>query len=146
MPVICVALSIVCEAKLTGEPLALKDFLARTSLEDDGLYSLSDLWDYLDVNWGSSIAVSSDSHHFANVKDALSRLESFEDVKSDYADVLKSISIIELSSQMTGINASNQALQIALDCTSNMPNSELRSVYNMSVNEAEILKKHPKVL
>ena len=32
-----------------------------------------------------------------------------------------------------------------IDCTSNMPNSELRSVYNMSVNEAEILKKHPKV-
>tara|TARA_B100001287_G_scaffold227392_1_gene197309 strand:- start:2502 stop:4352 length:1851 start_codon:yes stop_codon:yes gene_type:complete len=32
-----------------------------------------------------------------------------------------------------------------IDCTSDMPNSELRSVYNMSVNEAEILKKHPKV-
>ena len=104
----------------SGEPLALKDFLARTSLDDEGLYSLSDLWDYLDVNWGSSIAVSSDSHHFANVKDALSRLESFEDVKSDYADILKSISIIELSSQMTGINASKQALQIALDCTPHM--------------------------
>ena len=32
-----------------------------------------------------------------------------------------------------------------IDCTSDMPNSELRSVYNMSVNEAEVLKKHPKI-
>lgn len=98
----------------SGEPLALKDFLSRTSVEDSELYSLSDLWDYLDVNWGSAIAVSSDSHHFANVKDALSRLESFEDVKKEYVTVLKSISIIDLTSQMTGINASHHALQIAL--------------------------------
>ena len=39
----------------SGEPLALKDFLARTSLEDEGLYSLSDLWDYLDVNWEAQL-------------------------------------------------------------------------------------------
>ena len=32
-----------------------------------------------------------------------------------------------------------------IDCTSNMPNSELRSVYNMSVKEAKILETHPKV-
>ena len=98
----------------SGEPLALKDFLERTSVEDSELYSLSELWDYLDVNWGSAIAVSGDSHHFANVKDALSRLESFEDVKKEHVAVLKSISIIDLTSQMTGINASHQALQIAL--------------------------------
>ena len=51
---------------------------------------------------GSAIAVSGDSHHFANVKDALSRLESFEDVKKEHVAVLKSISIIDLTSQMTG--------------------------------------------
>ena len=39
----------------SGEPLALKDFLARTSIKDDGLYSLSDLWDYLDVNWEAQL-------------------------------------------------------------------------------------------
>lgn len=98
----------------SGEPLALKDFITRISIDDNALYSLPDLWDYLDVNWGTSIAVSSDSHHFANVKDALSRLDSFEDVKPIHAEILKSISILELSSQMTGINASNHALRIAL--------------------------------
>ena len=32
---------------------------------------------------------SSDSHHFANVRDALVRLESFEDVKPEHEEVFK---------------------------------------------------------
>ena len=123
----------------SGEPLALKDFLSRTAVEDEGLYSLSGLWDYLDINWGSSIAVSSDSHHFANVKDALSRLESFEDVKSDYAAVLKSISIIDLSSQMTGINASKQALHIALGCS---PHKITKAINYLTEKSLIIFKKY----
>ena len=57
-------------------------------------YTLIKFWDYLDINWGSSIAVSNDSHHFASVKDALLRLASFDDVRQEHEDVLKAISIL----------------------------------------------------
>ena len=117
----------------SGEPLALKDFLSRTSIDDGKLYGLSHLWDYLDVNWRSSIAVSSDSHHFANVRDALVRLESFEDVKPEHEEVLKAISIIELTSQITGINASSKALQIALGLTANKITRSVNYLKNKSI-------------
>lgn len=99
----------------SGEPLGLKYFLDRTEINSDALYDPADLWDYLNVNWSSSIAVSLDSHHFANTKEALSRLEMLSDAREEHARVLKSISIMDLMSQVTGISPSHIALQVALN-------------------------------
>lgn len=99
----------------SGEPLGLKEFISKTRVSEKSLYDLSNLWDYLELNWGSSIAVSGDSHHFANVKDALSRLETLEDAKLEYSKILKAISILTLSQQLTGVGPSHEALHISLN-------------------------------
>lgn len=102
----------------SGEPLGLRDFVNRTFLDANVLYSIADLWDYLELNWGSAISVSGDSHHFANVRDALSRLETMEEARPEHQLILKAISIFELTEQLTGLSATHEALQIALNVSS----------------------------
>lgn len=102
----------------SGEPLGLRDFVNRTLAETGSIYSVSDLWDYLELNWGSAISVSGDSHHFANVRDALSRLETMEEARPEHQLILKAISICELTEQLTGLPATHEALQIALNVSS----------------------------
>ena len=70
------------------------------------------------MNWGSAISVSGDSHHFANVRDALSRLETMEEARPEHQLILKAISIFELTEQLTGLSATHEALQIALNVSS----------------------------
>ena len=98
----------------SGEPLGLRDFLDNTEVGSSELYDPPNLWDYLDVNWGSSIAVSGDSHHFANAKEVLARLEAMPNVKQEHFDVIKTISILDLTSQITGVAPSPKALQVGL--------------------------------
>lgn len=102
----------------SGEPLGLRDFITRTISGTDSIYSIANLWDYLELNWGSAISVSGDSHHFANVRDALSRLETMEDARPEHQLILKAISIFELTEQLTGLSATHEALQIALNVSS----------------------------
>ena len=101
----------------SGEPLGLRDFVNRTLISDDAIYSIANLWDYLELNWGSAISVSGDSHHFANVRDALSRLETMEDARPEHQLILKAISVLQLTEQLTGISATHEVLQIALNAT-----------------------------
>ena len=102
----------------SGEPLGLRDFVNRTLLGTEAIYSVANLWDYLELNWGSAISVSGDSPHFANVRDALSRLETMEDARPEHQLILKAISIFELTEQLTGLPATHEALQIALNLSS----------------------------
>lgn len=102
----------------SNEPLGFRDFINVNAIQDRSLYTISDLWSYLETNWGSSIAASNDSHHFANVKDALLRLQTMEDAREEHSNILKSISIFELTEQLTGISATQEALQIALNASS----------------------------
>ena len=102
----------------SGEPLGLRDFVNRTLSGNDSIYSIANLWDYLELNWGSAISVSGDSHHFANVKDALSRLETMEEARPEHQLILKAISIFELTEQLTGLSATHEALKIALNVSS----------------------------
>ena len=102
----------------SGEPLGLRDFVNRTLSGNDSIYSIANLWDYLELNWGSAISVSGDSHHFANVRDALSRLETMEEARPEHQLILKAISIFELTEQLTGLSATHEALQIALNVSS----------------------------
>jgi len=102
----------------SGEPLGLRDFVNRTLSGSESIYSIANLWDYLELNWGSAISVSGDSHHFANVRDALSRLETMEEARPEHQLILKAISIFELTEQLTGLPATHEALQIALNVSS----------------------------
>ena len=101
----------------SNEPLGFRDFINVNAIQDRSLYTIS-TWSYLETNWGSSIAASNDSHHFANVKDALLRLQTMEDAREEHSNILKSISIFELTEQLTGISATQEALQIALNASS----------------------------
>ena len=121
----------------SGEPLALRDFLDHTEVGTDILYDPSNLWDYLDVNWGSAIAVSGDSHHFANAREVLARLEMLPDAKAEHSKIIKAISILDLSVQITGIVPSHKALQIAL----NLSPHKVTKLINYLVGNSLILFK-----
>ena len=71
----------------SGEPL--RDFISNSVASVSEFYSISHLWDYLELNWGSAIAINGDSHHFANAKDAISRLETLEQARPEHQSILK---------------------------------------------------------
>ena len=116
-----------------NEPSGLQDFLRKTKLDDAIFYNIDQLWDYLNINWGSSIAGSADSHHFANVKESLSRLEVVEEANELQVQIIKAISIIELTSSLTGLNASAKTLQVALDLSTYKLNKALSTLIDNSI-------------
>jgi len=96
----------------SSELFGFQDYLEKTDIEGSQEYGLTDFWDYLDYNLQASIAVSLDSHHFANARDAISRWE----VKGGGelgTHLLKSIALLELTQKQTGIGATLEALSLA---------------------------------
>lgn len=96
----------------SSEIYGFQDYLERVSIEDPKDYGLADFWDYLDFNLQSSIAVSLDSHHFANVRDAIARWETRDGVELG-VQLLKAIAILELTQKQTGVGATLDALCLA---------------------------------
>ena len=101
----------------SSEIFGFQDYLERASLEDPKDYGLADFWDYLDFNLQASIAVSLDSHHFANARDAIARWEA-QDGGELGVQLLKSLAILELTQKQTGVGAAPGALCLAINQTS----------------------------
>lgn len=120
----------------SAESGGLQDFL--TSHGEDELYRLGDLWDYLIQNLYSSIAISADSHHFSNAMEAL------ELVAPEYEGqleelVLKSIALLELTRNQSGLGASEEAVILACD---NFPKSEVQSALKRLLEKSVIVFRH----
>lgn len=95
------------------EQSGFRDYLESTTFKNSiQLYSLSKLWDYLDFNLQSAIAVSFDSHHFTNSREALLRVAASGGSNLEL-DIVKSISLLELTQKHSGLGASVEALEIA---------------------------------
>lgn len=97
----------------SSEAMGFQDFLQNTSSSTGGTYLLSNLWDYLETNLSSAIAVSLDSHHFANAREAIMRCQSSACTALEI-DILKSIALLELCQKQTGVGASKQALVLGI--------------------------------
>ncbi len=100
----------------SSEIFGFQYYLEKTELADLKEYTLADFWDYLDYNLQASIAVSLDSHHFANARDAMTRWEAHEGCMLGI-QLLKTIAILELTQKQTGIGSTLEALCIATNQT-----------------------------
>ena len=96
----------------SSELFGFQDYLEKASKEYSIDYGLADFWDYLDFNLQAAIAVSLDSHHFANARDAIARWEA-KDGGELGVQLLKSLAILELTQKQTGIGATLGALCLA---------------------------------
>jgi hypothetical protein len=97
----------------SSEAMGFQDFLKNTEVKSKSIFSPADLWDYLLFSLESSISVSNDSHHFSIAKDAIDRCKATSSGSAPIK-VLKTIALLELTQQQTGVGASKEALQIAL--------------------------------
>ncbi len=120
----------------SAESGGLQDFLANHN--EDDLYRLGDLWDYLIQNLYSSIAISADSHHFSNAMEALDLVApEYEGHLEEL--VLKSIALLELTRKQSGLGASEEAVILACD---NFPKSEVQSALKRLLEKSVIVFRH----
>ncbi|WP_415921298.1 hypothetical protein [Tateyamaria sp. SN6-1] len=103
----------------SSELFGFQDYLEKASKEDPKDYGLADFWDYIDFNLQAAIAVSLDSHHFANARDAIARWEA-KDGGELGVQLLKSLAILELTQKQTGIGATLGALCLATNQSSSV--------------------------
>ena len=97
----------------SSEGMGFQDFLRQTNANSTKTFLPENLWDYLIFNLESSIAVSSDSHHFSVAKDALARCRKSGDNHLEVS-VLKTIALLELTQQQTGLGADINVLDLSL--------------------------------
>lgn len=98
----------------SAEPFGFQEYLQRTQLGHGCLYSPARLWDYLRANLEPSIMASPDGHKWSMAVEALSRTEAFsKDNKT--IDVLKTIAIIDLFQDRSGLVPDRDLLHICID-------------------------------
>ena len=98
----------------SSEPKGFQDFLATAEIDD--CYTLDLLWDYLRLNLEPSIMASPDGHRWAIVADALSRCQGAGGDET-HIRLLKTIGIIELFKERTGMSAHPQMLASSVGAT-----------------------------
>jgi hypothetical protein len=97
----------------SSEGMGFQDFLRQTEISSNKTFLPENLWDYLIFNLESSIAVSTDSHQFSAAKDALARCHKSSDDHLE-TSIIKTIALLELTQQQTGIGADIDALCLSL--------------------------------
>jgi hypothetical protein len=104
----------------SNEPLGFRSFIESHSMDTvpHRGFSLPELWDYLVVNWSGLISISKDSHSFSISKDALHQLDAKDFANSPnyelYSDIIKSVHLLELTKQETGLSATVEILALAI--------------------------------
>ena len=99
----------------SSEPMGFQDFL-RTANEGE-LYTPDFLWDYLRINLEPSIMASPDGHRWASSVDALERCEASGGDEL-CVKVLKTIALVGMFRERSGLVASPELLQVALSAYS----------------------------
>lgn len=90
------------------EAKGLREFLEHTKFSETTAYGPSDYWDYLNVNLSSAIQGSNDSRHWSLMTDALERSNRFS---LKHQELVKSIAVIELFKDSSGLLATNEVLE-----------------------------------
>lgn len=91
----------------SAEPQGLQDFLRHAP--DASLYSPVHLWDYLQFNLEPSILASPDGHRWSLSVEAVQRCEALGG-ESHHLAVLKSIALIDMFRERSGLVASESVL------------------------------------
>jgi hypothetical protein len=90
------------------EPKGLREFLEHTKFSEDESYGPAEYWDYLNFNLSAAIQASSDSRLWTLMTDALERSNRFS---PKHQRLIKSIAVIELFKESTGLLATNELLE-----------------------------------
>ena len=92
------------------EPSGFGDFLDAEEADSDRLYMPSDLWDYLDLNFGPSILSSPDGGRWAEAAEAVDRAQRGAGSTDRHAAIAKTIALLDVVGRPTGISATDQLL------------------------------------
>ena len=95
----------------SAEPYGFQDFLNRAS--PDEIYGPIQLWDYLRANLEPTILASPDGHRWALAAEALERCE-YTGGDELHTQLLKTIAVIDLFKERSGLMPSVQVLGICL--------------------------------
>ena len=85
----------------SAEPLGFQDFL-KTADESD-LFEGHHLYDYLKINLEPSILASPDAHRWSLAIEAIERCLALEDVELIHQELLKTIAVIDLFKERSGL-------------------------------------------
>ncbi len=95
----------------SAEPQGFRDFIRNAN--DDDLYGVDRLWDYLRINLEPSILASPDGHRWALAVDALERCETMGGEEL-HLRLLKVIATVDMLKDRSGLVASFDLLKLAL--------------------------------
>jgi hypothetical protein len=121
----------------SSEPSGFKDFLSHVSFDPRTAYTPADYWNYLKANFEPQILSSSDSHRWSLSVNALERAEAR--FSQDHLNVLKTISLLELFKDGSGLLATESLLAT---CTTQSNQSLLKILEELSKASVVIYRKH----
>jgi len=114
----------------SAEPHGFQDFLKNH--ENGGLYSTTDLWNYLRTNLEASILVSPDGHKWATAVEIIEKADAMG-VSPHQLTLLKAVALIDLFKDHAGIYPTNDLLKtIVVDDSQNSALAELQSLVKLS--------------
>jgi len=123
----------------SAEPFGFQAFLASAREDGDEVYDLPRLWDYLRANLEPSILASPDGHRWALAVDALERCEA-RGGDAEHVDVVKSVALIDLFKERSGLTASQDVLK---SCLPAIPAKRLAEVLEQLAGMSVVIyKKH----
>ena len=123
----------------SAEPFGFQAFLSSAPEDGSQTYDLPRLWDYLRANLEPSILASPDGHRWALAVDALERCES-RGGDAEHVDVVKSVALIDLFKERSGLAASHDVLRA---CLPGVQAARLDEVLgHLSARSVVIHKKH----
>ncbi|MGD9656557.1 MAG: ATP-binding protein [Methylocystis sp.] len=96
----------------SGEPFGFQSFLRETT-DGGAAFDLPRLWDYLRANLEPSILASPDGHRWSLAVEALERCE-VRGGDAEHVAVVKSIALIDLFKERSGLSASQALLEASL--------------------------------
>jgi hypothetical protein len=125
----------------SSEPYGFQDFLNKTELSTENVYSPTLLWDYLKANLEPSIMASPDGHKWSLALDALFRSEAISNDK-DTLPVLKCIALMDIFQERSGLSPNKNILQI---CFPDISSKDLDAILEKLCQHSTIcFRKHKK--
>ena len=111
----------------SSEPYGLQDFLANRYYDGNLLpmFSLSDLYDYLNMTLGNKLYTSNNSKKWAEIESAINRLPNPSEIT---VKLIKTIGLLGITGEViTSLKASKRLLHYALDDNSETFTEEFHS-------------------
>lgn len=121
----------------SAEPHGFSEYSLANTFKD--LYGADQYWDYLKSNFEQSIILSSDGHRWAIANDAIERTESREGCTQKHLKIIKSIALIDLFKNNSGLYPEDNVIQALKLSSSNNTKEILHDLARWSVI---IFKKH----